>query len=268
MREDPPPYYVVWGDKGDYPPGDGFNHIGLEEVSTLKDCSVVIEDIISPGNKVLDHLRKLFHKIQRHHNLKLWFVSHTATKNNTYSLLPLYHEVILTRDAANHEVFKLITHKHQFPAEEASDVWNDFCSGSRAERHYLIIDNKEKSFRVTDSKGNPPRLGFEDLTKRIKTILASIFEGKKLDAQVVLLDHIFAPPLGVDRDLINSDLSMTLEGSSSGDSIKISLVDYLAAITDEEGEEPGYKIEALHEYISSRIQIPNLLIKNKHLQEE
>ena len=265
-QEGEAPFYVVWGDKSDYPASEGFKHIDLEDVFALRDSSVVIEDIISPLPKVLDMIRTLFHKIQRHHNLKLWFVTHTAMKNNTYSLLSLYHEIVLTKDAANQEAFQKLVSIHKLPAAEAESVWKDFSA--RGERLYLSVDPKAKSYKVTDYKGQPPRLAFEDLSKRIKAILASIFDGKRLERQGVLLDYIFSPPLGVDRQLINGDLSMSLEGTESGTMIKVSLVDYLATVTDEDSSLPSYKIMALHEYITSKIQIPALLIKNHHLQEE
>lgn len=265
LREKHGNAYVVGGEEQDYPPEEGFVHTDLSNVFNLRNCYVVVEDIINPTNKVVNTLRTIFHKIRRHHNLKVFFVSHQITRNNTYSFLPLYHEIVLTCDTANHTVFKKLLSEHDFcEIEEEEEIWNNFMNNSYG-RLYLVINAQQKSITIQNNHGVIPQIGFEDVVKRIKTILASSFEGKRLECQMVLLEHIFAPPFGVSRDLVSYDLSVNLKGTTSGKEMKVSLVDYLATITDESNPRPDFDVFALHEYISSQVKIPKLLIKNKEL---
>ena len=261
MREESGDSFVVDGSESDYPPEDGFVHTDLDHVFSLRDCAVVIEDIISPSLKVLENLRKLFHKVQRHNNLRLYFISHQINNNNTFSMVPLYHEIILTHDQGNHGAFQKIVKLQNFPQEESNETWSDFIKNTH-DKLYLSINAKEKTMKIHNHLGTSPKLGFDDLVKRMRDILSSSFDGKHLSGQMVLLQHIFAPPHGIDRDLIESDLSMALEGKDSGATIRVSIVDYLAAITDGASADPGHDVFALHEYITSQLKIPKLLIKN------
>lgn len=156
---------------------------------------------------------------------------------------------------------------HDFE-EDWNEIWSMFMSQPEGDFVYLLLNLKEKSWTITLDSGMPPtNLYFSDLCKRIKSILSSVFEGKRLHTITALLDHIFADGGGIPRNLVNMDLSISLQGEETGEKLDISLVDFLACITDDTNPEPNYEVQALFEFISSKVKLPRLLIKNEKLCE-
>lgn len=157
---------------------------------------------------------------------------------------------------------------HDFEEEDWNEIWSMFMNQPEDDFVYLVLNLREKSWSITLDSGLPPtNLYFSDLCKRIKGILSSVFEGKRLHTITALLDHIFAEGGGLPRNLVNMDLSISLRGEESGEKIDVSLVDFLACITDDANPDPDYEVQALFEFISSKVKMPKLLIKNKNLTD-
>ena len=76
--------------------------------------------------------------------------------------------------------------------------------------------------------------------------------------------NLIAPHLP--RNLRPGDLTVLLKKSSTGKKIRISIVDYVAALLNTDAK-PTQEMASFHLYLRQRVMIPRVFQKNKNLIE-
>jgi hypothetical protein len=269
------PIYVV-NDRSRNP---AFKSIGWERLGGLKDCGLVVEDLISAKPAQFVQLQELLN-YQSHHNRvsPIIAICHSLLRNNIYGLVPYFSFIYVSAVNSSIVSFKNLLNYYNFDKEDQKRYMEQFLACNEQFSHFMLdVENRsltltraEESVRTEDERQKrvekqrlleEPRRRREAAQASAKKYLEKM--RRNSDYAMILFDLIY-PALPENR-FNDKDLTVTL--MKRGNEEIVSIIDYIYALVDESGEEPDYSIYQLHRYLRHKrnLHLPKTYVLNRKL---
>lgn len=237
---------------------------------------IFIEDIVYMNTKDEQTFRHCLNYDAHHKSLKVYAVTHTIHKTKIFSTIPLFHFLIFTSALSNVPVFRYVLDFFKLEKHIISLWINTFkkYATNMILGIYFIIDCAtlklyiSKNFLRTctfliDSEGKSTlkstlyETDFENCIKSFERFV----EGH---TQKALARSLFSVILKSGVKINCTDFT-TVFKTKRNDLIKISIVDYIFCLLDENHTEPTLDCKVLHNYLlrHSKCVLPKTFIKNK-----
>jgi hypothetical protein len=128
-----------------------YESISWEELETVKNCKVLIEDVISVDPKKFVYLQKLASFGCHHNNVPLaLLVTHSIEKNNINGFLNYVSHVYFTFSKANVRSLWVILEFYKFTKPEKTKFSNMLFSILEDTFGYFVLDVENRTFKRLD----------------------------------------------------------------------------------------------------------------------
>ena len=244
----------------------GYVQTSWEEAKTLSNACLVFEDVIGASKKEFKILQGVL-AFSNHHLLlnPIFIVAHAIYCNNIHGLLSYVTEVIITACRGNVSSLIATLNYFRFDKEERSCFLSRFLSSCLPYTHF-VLDVEKRTLKhvssdasVESSSVDPlAALSMSEASGAANRFLALLPESGKALAIFDLIKTKVSSKW-IDSD----DLTITLH-NARGASVRISLIDYLFALTTPDAE-PSRDVALLHRYISRKVLLPAAFILNPRL---
>lgn len=277
--------------------------IGFGSLKSIKKNSfVVAEDIISLSAEESKQLRHAVNYTAHHMSSKIFCVTHTVYKTGIYSLLPLFHYIILTSSASNQPIVRSVLNYFKIDKDKVSD-WlvklKLIYQNSTSPEVYFFFDCNKMELGMSTKlllKGTLSKIGtvcesqeadsgatilvgspsgragakrlmknsanFETMTLRF----SNYFQNHPQSGRALAIFSTLLDRFGTEGiNPIDLSFSFRLK-NQAGAQKKISAVDYIANLLDPDTS-ARLDHRVLHNFISSRCVIPTCSILNSKFLE-
>ena len=243
-----------------------------EDAKTLSKCALVFEDVIGATKDQFKILQGVLAFSNHHLQLNpIYIIVHSVLNNNVHGLLGYVTEVVITAAKVNVNSLNSVLQYYRFDKEEKAEIVARFLRPVEPFSYY-VLDVEKRTFTYVGPKGSTttskgsgaePAAAAESMTDASSSanrFLALLPESGKA---LAIFDLIKAKLS--DKALNSEDLTITLQ-NRRGKSVRISLIDYLYALTTP-GAEPSREVRLLHTYISRKVLLPSCFVINEHFSQ-
>ncbi len=238
----------------------------LERQYRAETLAYLLEDIHEIRDRDLPSIRKLLNFVSRHLNSLVVMVCHTVTRNNIFSLLYFFTNIVLPYSRVGRIMVQKLTRHFQMTRTEEVMA----CFDALKPFQYLCLRPQEGRYLALDSqlaiiaegtylddgkkRGGEKEKGLEPIPPpRVAALLRNLCSKT---AQALFL-FVFPALLKLKFDI--NDLSVKHKKQ------RISVIDYVEAMQDPLAM-PSKPIRRLHEWLSRRLIFPRSLCINVHLR--
>ena len=245
------------------------------EVNEKYDCAVVSDDFFDLAGDDVKHLHKLLNYTARHHRVSpVVLVAHGVTKINIHFIIKHMDEVWFTLNKQNAPLVGTVCSALVFPRA----VKNGFISKNLAEPGefgIFVLNLQKRTFeRLPESEGVGGGAAggvavvaggaVRDLEPYRRTAEAYFPHFCVDPARSLLIFNYIMTKLPL-ASVDSSDLTIKLQKKESGAELKLSLLDYILALTNE--SRPSSEMISLHRYVGRHVQLPRCFVRNRLLQK-
>ena len=265
------PVFVINGQEKDYKTNEGFRHITFEDLreedneeeEQVKNCILIIDDLVRPGDIDAKTLNaQLVHK-KRHDNITTFALAHGIEKNNVASLIKHFDYVMFSSSQTNTPIFKSYAKRYcPLPVSECFVKWEDFLKYDKEHVNYFRFNTMNSQFEIVDVTGNLLANRDNRLRSKILTYLSAIGETKVSMALYDYLNDVLPP------GNISDDLQIILTGVKSRKKTKIPIIDFLHYVTTKKENmscsPPRQEIIDAFKSLQHMYNIPSVFIGNHY----
>ena len=250
-----------------------YTPVTWEEVNSKQDCAIVADDVFDLSTDDYKHLHKLLNYTARHNRVSpVILVAHGVTKINLYSIIKHMDEIWFTLNKQNAPTIGSVCTALMFSRSVKNNFIAKFLAES-GEYGIFVLDTQKRTFeRLFDSPGGEDGGGGGVCGNRVgpdlepyKRTAEAYFPHFCVDParSLLIFNYIIAklPLASVD----STDLTIKLMKKDSGVELKLSLLDYILALTNE--SKPASDITALHRYVEKHVQLPRCFVRNRLLKK-
>jgi GTPase SAR1 family protein len=251
-----------------------YEKIGWNQALEIRNASVIVEDVIGATRSQFAILQEMINYRQHHRGVNCVIViAHTATSNNIFGLISNFHYIFFAAMNSSLDSLRKVLNKIGFRKREEHEQYENMIKNCAEKFCHLRID-------VERHEGGLTRVGQREslLRKRMSEMKR---EGEKHDIRanankyledlahakkaLLLFDHIYPklPRGSVDPNF----LIVSLRTHNRGAKIRLSLVDYLAALTDDDPSSAASSADPIlikfHAYLQKRgVFLPRTYVLN------
>jgi ABC-type oligopeptide transport system ATPase subunit len=266
--------YVV-NDRSRRPP---YKKIGWNKLNRVRNCAVVVEDLISARPTEFELLQRLLNKRMHHNRVSpVVVICHSLLRNNVYGLVPYFSLIYLSAVQSNIASFKRLL-SYYFEKSEHDALLEKFTKCRERYAHFMfdveahtitltraedhVIDEEEQ--RRLDAKKRKleaPLIKQMEAQESAKKYLSKMPYNGSLALNLFDLIYPHLPEDNFNRR------DLTVSVFSRGAETVVSIIDYIHALLDNYGEEEEEDpdIMKFHKYLRTkkRMTLPKTYILNK-----
>jgi hypothetical protein len=231
-----------------------------DKLSSLKNCAVLIEDILFATKPEFRLLQELLNVSNHHRRVSpIYLVCHSVEHTNVRGLLSFLNKIYLTASKSNAYSLRKILQYLVFEKSEVEEFSKKFLSAASRPYDHFVIDADDRTFgRLDETRANAGRMcAAQDMAGRL---LGLMEEPGKCSA---IYDMVRAklPKSSFSED----EMTVTLKNKKKNDSVVINLVDYVHSLTNPDVE-PSSELRLFHKYVCKtlKVRLPQCLVKNKN----
>jgi hypothetical protein len=251
-----------------------FERLGWHQLDALRNTCLVVEDLIACKRDQFVSLQHMLNFSNHHYQVNpIFCITHAVPKNNIQGLLPFFQFVFVSADNTSVDSYRRLLAYYNFKEEEREKLLQDL-EKCEEEYSYFMINVNRKTVRLTraddsfildEAKKNKDRQpAVPVLPNPFVTAKKFLSDIKNPNFNLRLFEIIF-PFLSVKR-YDPRNMTLTLRSGKSGEEEQISLLDYIATLTDE-GIKPDRQTMKLHRYLKrKRIHLPRSYVLNKSMR--
>jgi hypothetical protein len=260
------PVHVVNGQPDDY--GEGYRDASWEDCSSLRDCCLIVDDVLSCSGAEFRTLQRVANFSGHHLNIKkLLVLTHSIQNTHVHGLLAYATHVVFTLSKTNARSLSVTLDFYKF-GEEKKAIMREFNSCGD-EYGYYVLHVERRTFarppgqvsrpRREETAREPAAQGPSSLpAQRFLELLAP--EARR--RQATLIFDLVYPHLPRSSDEDGDDFTIVLRSKATGETVRTNIFDYLDCITSEKGS-PSPTMLGLHNYVTGLVSIPRCFVANK-----
>jgi GTPase SAR1 family protein len=238
------------------------------EFAKIRNSVLICEDLICLSSKQLLLLATFVNVLRRHQDNTCVLITHALRGNNLYSLVQHMNFFVFLSGRANISNFNVVCTIFKIP-EDIQARGQDFFLHPPGKYYSLILNTETFELTITDpyyNKVSGPNnkevnmsssVQKSQMLDQIQNVLKPFPNGAQLFAFASFLVNNLPP------QYINPDLSVKGIGKNRK-SVRVSLIDYINVVSSESSPMSKAML-GLHSFLLSKLTIPHLFIKNKHL---
>jgi hypothetical protein len=260
------PVYVVNGQPDDY--GEGYEEAAWEECASLKDCCLIVDDVLSCNAPQFKILQRLANFSGHHLNIqKLIIVTHSIQNTHVYGLLAYATQVLFTLSKANVRSLWVTLDFYKFGVKEKEAIMKEFNSCSDEYGYYVLHVEKHSFWRPSEQCNRPS--GDDDSGARQGGVhslpphrFLELLAPEARRRQATLIFDLVYPSLPRSAVEEGDGFTIVMRTKATGETVRINIFDYLDCLTNEKST-PTSTMLGLHHYVSSLVSIPRCFVANK-----
>jgi ABC-type oligopeptide transport system ATPase subunit len=253
--------------------------INWENIAGLRDCALVIEDVISATNQQFKILQYLLNFKTHHDRVNpVLLVAHSLTKNNIFGILNSLTHIYVTACKANIASFRRLLEYFGFPQNEKDQHLRTFRGITQPFQHFCFDVEKMtfelKSFNLNDlgaddeeapdkNKKGPGRRAALAMSKAVRFLSV---EKEHSEKKMALFELVYPglPPRGFNP----KDLTVKLRTNKKTE-VRVSLIDYITCLVSEQARTPPALLLQFHAYLRDvrNVVLPSSFILNKAFKQ-
>ena len=245
--------------------------VSWDNLNKLHSCAVIADDLMDVSDENFTKLQELLNYSARHNSISpVLLLTHCVTRNNIFSLLKHIGEFWVTLNKQNVETLYTICQALKFPRASKESFASRFLAEPGQYGMFVLNAQKRTFERMPEGKEEggavdggevKPERDLEPFRRKAEEYLPHFFHDPA--RTMVIFNYLLAKiPLG---SLSHEDLVFTLKRKESGLELRISLLDYLHAVTTD--TKPSGEILSLHKYIKKHVELPMCMLRNRYLQK-
>jgi energy-coupling factor transporter ATP-binding protein EcfA2 len=256
--------------------------ISWSQLGELSHCAVLVEDIVTASSAQFRLLAELLNFSVHHKRLSPTIcVSHSLTRQGIFGLLPFFTRVYVSAAVGNLASFRNLLNYFGFTETERQFHIRNLLENKEPFCHYVLDVEKRSVDKVhfplqpdDDDDYGPGKKKKKNkkmsLSRRDALALSkaqrflSVLNNSK---ECLALFDLIWPRLSR-KSADPATLEVTLQTKGERSPVKISLITYLAAATDERGQPPTHDLMKFHKYckIVHGIHLPAPFVLNKYFR--
>ena len=232
----------------------------------LKKSILLCEDIVCLSGPHLKLLATFVNVIRRHQDNTCILVTHALRGNNVYALVQHMNFIIFTWSSSGIVNWNTVASIYKLSNDLVLEG-QSFFKDQTKKFHTLIFDTGKITlkifkpdytlFKKSASSATSQPVSEASLLESLDTVFRAFENGPVMNAYANFLVK------NLNSNLIRKDLSVVFR--SSNKEHKVSLVDYVACVTDSSSV-ASKAIKILHKYILAQCTVPDLFIENQQLR--
>jgi energy-coupling factor transporter ATP-binding protein EcfA2 len=247
----------------------GFKSTGWEDACKLKNACLIFEDVIGATKTEFKILQNCLAFSNNHLNLTpIYILVHSLLNNGVHGLLSYVTHVIITAVKANVSSLNVALQYFRFDKAERAEFLSRFLRVAEPFGHFVLDIEKRSLVYVgpnsTAGKQTPTLEGsMTDSSSSSQS--ANRFLSLLPESGKALAIYDLIRPKLKEANLDAEDLTITLKSARLGKRVRISLIDYIFALTTPDAE-VSKEISLLHRYISAKVVLPICFVGNVSLR--
>jgi hypothetical protein len=267
--------YVV----NDRTPDKRYHKIEWHQIPALRDCSLIVEDVINAKPPQFAMLLEVLNYKNHHDRVSpVIAIGHALHKTNLHGLVPFFKFIYVSTLKTNIFSFRSLLNYYCYEPEERKEYIAKFLAAdqnfsffmfdvdnrkirlTRAEEE-VIRDDENQRLRRLQEEVEAPKRNFATARTSAKNYLSRMRHNS--DYAEMLFSLIY-PSLPLNR-YEPENLTVTLH--KGDETVVISLIDYIASLLDETQTEPERAMMQFHRYLKRQrgLHLPRALVLNKTL---
>jgi energy-coupling factor transporter ATP-binding protein EcfA2 len=254
--------------------------ISWSQLGELHHCAVLVEDIVTASSAQFRQLAELLNFGVHHKRLSPTIcVSHSLTRQGIFGLLPFFTRVYVSACVASLASFRNLLNYFGFEEAERQFHISNLLSNKEPFCHYMLdvekrtVDKVHFPLQPDDDGGDgtgrkKKKKKKMSLSRRDALALSkaqrylSVLKNSK---ECLALFDLIWHRLPKSADPATLEVSLQTK-KGEGSPVKISLISYLAALTDDRGTAPAHDMIKFHKYckIVHGIYLPAPFVLNKN----
>lgn len=257
-----------------------FSHkIGWYQLEEISNCCLVVEDMITLSKENVGVVKHVLNFSAHHNGISpVYLITHSLVSNGMTEFMPYVNKLLFSAcPGALSSVKKSLTY-YGFTKKDADALLAEF---SRSHERFAFFELllPEKVFRKIErwaGDASASESGVADVVENFKSIrmresaakllALSPDRGRAAAVFELVLPHLPSAALNAeDVSVLMRDKAKRLKRLKGPTrSQRISLIDYVQSLLDEKSAEPSVDLRCFHGFLSERMLIPKIFIKNRH----
>jgi hypothetical protein len=239
--------------------GEKFQPTSWEELGKLRDCAVLVEDLIGTTPAEFAALQHLVSYKCHHDSVSpAVLVTHSIQKNNLQGILNYLTHVYFTASKCNVKSLRVVLDDYDLDRRQKESFRRDFRANAEPYGHFCLDVERGTFERVR----SPETAAASATTRRLPEVIspARYLEHTKNPEKALLVFDIVNSRLP--QSARGDEYTVKLESKLLGHPVTVSLIDYVDCATDA-AKTPSKELCSFHRYVSSIAHLPSCLVDNK-----
>jgi hypothetical protein len=242
------------------PGGEKFQSASWEELAKLKNCAVLVEDLIGTTPAEFAALQHLVSYKCHHDSVSpAVLVTHSIQKNNLQGILNYLTHVYFTASKCNVKSLRVVLDDYDLDKRQKESFRRDFRANAEPYGHFCL-DVERGTFERVRSPSETAATTTRRLPEVPRISPARYLEHTKNPEKALLVFDIVNSRLP--QSALGDEYTVKLESKLLGHPVTVSLIDYADCATDV-SKTPSKELCSFHRYVSSIAHLPSCLVDNK-----